>query len=115
MATADLVPSVLAYWRDLVGAGWAGLFSARQEFRAVSWLPVVFGAGLGVLGTRVSGRRRSASDLAAGGLVGSFVGGGAAVAWASRGMIRPAARVAAQRVNAVRDAHWLETHPIDYA
>ena len=50
-----------------------------------------------------------------GGLVGGAFGAAAALAWASRGFAGIAARKAVLQVNAARDAHWLETHPIDYA
>jgi hypothetical protein len=67
------------------------------------------------LGTRLIGNRKSVSRLGMGGLLGSAVGFGAAFAWASRADSGCAARRAIRLVNAARDAHWLETHPIDYA
>jgi len=109
--------SNVAYARELARAGWDGIASAHRaapRFNRLLWTPAVIGGALGALSTRLSGKRKSAS-VAAGGLVGSIVGCGAALAWASRGSLVPAARNAAQRVNAVRDAHWLATNPIDYA
>jgi hypothetical protein len=50
-----------------------------------------------------------------GGLVGSALGFGGGVAWASRGFTGTAARHAIRGVNNVRDARWLERNPIDYA
>lgn len=112
------------YLKRLVGAGLDGISSARREFdgslfapasQAVVWTPTAIGAAVGMLGTRWIGNRKSPSNVAMGGLVGGAFGAAAAVAWASRGFAGIAARKAVLQVNAVRDAHWLETHPIDYA
>jgi hypothetical protein len=116
--------SDLSYFRQLVGAGWDGIASARQELnsgvfpsprQAVLWTPAAIGATIGVLGPRLIGNRKSASSMAMGGLVGSVLGFGAALAWSSRRFTGPAARKAVRNVNAARDARWLETHPINYA
>ena len=124
MEAVHLIESDLTYLKQLVRAGLDGIDSARHELdggiltsplQTVVWKPAVVGATVGMLGTHLMGNRKSASRVAMGGLVGSVLGFGAALAWASRGFIRPAARAAARRVNATRDAHWLETHPIDYA
>lgn len=113
-----------AYIKELVRAGLDGIAAARHEMggaafspapEAVLWTPAAVGAALGVLSTRLIGNRKSVSHLGMGGLVGSVVGFGAGFAWASRGYSGCAARRAIRFVNAARDAHWLETHPIDYA
>jgi hypothetical protein len=113
--------SDLSYLRQLVGAGWDGIASARQELNSTSpretaiWTPAAIGAAVGLLGPRLMGKRKSASSLAMGGLVGSVLGFGAALAWSSRRYTGPAARRVMRNVNAARDARWLETHPINYA
>jgi hypothetical protein len=116
--------STQAYLKQLIGAGLDGIESARHEFdggviasplRPAVWTPAAIGTTIGVLTTRLAGTRRSASRTAWGGFVGGVLGLGAGLAWASRGFIGRAARTATRRVNATRDAHWLETHPIDYA
>jgi hypothetical protein len=63
----------------------------------------------------LSGRHKPGYKVAAGGLVGSAVGFGAAMAWISRGATRAVARTTIQKVNKVRDARWLELNPINYA
>jgi hypothetical protein len=68
-----------------------------------------------MLTTRLDRNRKSASRTALGGLIGAALGLGAGLAWASRLHLAGAARTATRRVNATRDAHWLEAHPIDYA
>ena len=111
----------ISYWKGLVAAGVDGIASARREQtvrpsgRSALWTPAAMGAAAGALSARLLGKRKSASGIAVGGLLGSLVGWGAAVAWTSRGLMAPAARGAARRVNALRDAHWLEANPINYA
>jgi hypothetical protein len=114
------VATELAYAKRLIGAGWEGFASARGEretrtLPGVSWTPAAIGAAVGVLSARAFGNRRSASTVALGAVIGSMVGCGAAVAWKSRGLVLPAALGALREVNAIRDARWLETNPIDYA
>lgn len=117
------VASEIAYLKKLVGAGWGGVAKARQErteplFKPVEMVlltPAAIGAALGALAARWIAKRKSASTVAMAGLIGGVVAGGAAVAWASRGLFGPAARGAVRGVNAVRDERWLKTNPIDYA
>jgi hypothetical protein len=115
--------SELAYARKIADAGWTGIASARQGFdrslftsaKTAIWLPAAIGAGVGVLSRCVIGKRRSVSNVALSGFVGSVVGFGAGVAWKSRQVTGRAARNSMRMINEVRDAHWLERHPIDYA
>ena len=124
METSHSLQLDLSYLKQLIGAGLDGIETARREIDAgvfVSpsrphvWKPAAIGTTIGVLATRSAARRKSASRTALGGLVGGALGLGVALAWASRASIRHAARTAARRVNLTRDAHWLETHPINYA
>ncbi len=114
----------VAYLKGLAAAGFEGIRTARHEMydsvtearpERVLWPPAALGGALGALGARLIGKRKSASAVALGGLVGSMVGCGAALAWSSRGLAGPCARGAARRVNALRDARWLAANPIDYA
>jgi hypothetical protein len=124
MKTVQLLESDFAYLRQLARAGMDGIDSARHDIdggvftpplQTVVWKPTALGATIGMLSAHLVGNRKSVSRVALGGLAGSVFGFGAAMAWASRGFIGPAARTAMRRMNAARDAHWLETHPIDYA
>lgn len=124
METIHLIKPDLAYGKRLVDAGWNGVAAARREFdgrvfapplQNVAWTHSAIGASIGMLTTGLTGKRKSASRVAMGGLVGSVLGLGVAVVWASRGFIGRAARKGARHVNVVRDAHWLENHPVDYA
>jgi hypothetical protein len=49
------------------------------------------------------------------GLLGGVIGFGAGVAWESRRLTASAACGALRNISKVRDEHWLERHPIDYA
>jgi hypothetical protein len=124
MENGHLLESDFAYLKQLARAGMDGINSARYELdgdvlkgtlQTVVWKPAALGATIGMLSAHLSGDRKSASRVAMGGLVGSVFGFGAALAWASRSFIGPAARTAMRRVNATRDARWLEANPIDYA
>ena len=113
----------IAYLRSLIGAGLTGISAARREvggqvftpsLRTAAWTPAAIGATIGALGSGMTGSRK-ASRIAIGGLLGTLLGFGAALAWTSRRFTGCAARRATHLVNATRDAHWLEGHPIDYA
>jgi len=79
------------------------------------WMTTVIGGTVGALTALLAGRRRSGYGTALGGLVGSAVGFGGGVAWASRGYTGALGRSVIQKVNAARDARWLERNPINYA
>jgi hypothetical protein len=122
MGTPRTIHSDLHYVKQLAAAGWKGVAATRHEMPAGVFAPPLafptalsVGAAIGLLGTGATARRRKASSMALGGVVGSLVGLGAVTAWASRHFTRAASRAAIRRVNAARDAHWLELNPIDYA
>jgi hypothetical protein len=72
------------------------------------------GACIGVLG--VSGNRhKSISKVLTHGIVGAAIGLGVGIAWRSRHLTERIANGALQNIGKVRDEHWLESHPIDYA
>jgi hypothetical protein len=111
--------SELSYAKKIAGAGWDSVVSARQEtaiFPASTkaiWVAVAVGAGVGILSRM--GKRGTASTVAIGALIGGVVGFGAGIAWESRQFSGTVARKAIREIGAVRDARWLERHPIDYA
>ena len=123
MTSSSLLASDIAYFRNLIKAGLNGITSARNErsgvftprWKAAAWTPALVGAAIGALSTCFDKERRSVPRAALGGLVGSALGFGGGVAWASRGFTGTAARHAIRGVNNVRDARWLERNPINYA
>ena len=116
--------SEVHYVIDLIRGGWNGAVDARKanaalelnpSFASTVWTSAAVGAAVGVWSTSSNRDRRSASSLALGGLIGSALGIGCGLTWASRGYTRALVRNAARRINDVRDAHWIEKNPIDYA
>jgi len=47
--------------------------------------------------------------------MGSAIGFGLGLAWKSRGLTESIASSSLHSIGKVRDEHWLESHPIDYA
>ena len=83
--------------------------SARTALR-----PAAMGMLIGVL-SGVLGRRRHPARALACGLLGGAIGFGAGLAWQSRHLVESVAVSAWKRIGKVRDEHWFEKNPIDYA
>lgn len=77
--------------------------------------PAAVGACIGLLGSYPGDHRGSIGRALAFGLAGWAIGFGAGVAWKTRGLIESVATNAFRNIGKVRDEHWLERHPIDYA
>ena len=86
----------------------------RAHMAFLRWKSGLLYAGK-ITSAAARGKRRSASSVVIGGLLGSVVGWGAGVAWKSRHFAGAATTKAMRSIHAVRDAHWLEQNPIDYA
>lgn len=69
------------------------------------------GACFGLLRSHRSHGRSHLSEAIAFGALGLFVG----LFWETRGVSAGVARAALNEINRVRDEHWLEMNPIDYA
>jgi hypothetical protein len=59
--------------------------------------------------------RRTAAKVLASGLLGGAIGLAAGVVWESRFLAASVAGGALSRIDKVRDEHWFEKNPIDYA
>lgn len=116
------------YGRKLVHSGLEGARTGREEFLHGKPLgpflnesarhafgPALIGACLGILGSHPGHGRRATSKALAYGLLGGAVGFGAGLAWESRHLTESAAFGALRNISRVRDEHWFEQHPIDYA
>jgi hypothetical protein len=120
--------SNVEYGRKILDSGLEGARSGRKAFLHGRPLtpflnesvrdalkPAAIGACIGLLGSYPGNRRNSASRALAYGLVGGVLGFGAGVAWRSRFLSASVVSGAWKNIDRVRDEHWLEKHPIDYA
>ena len=128
MRSDRAVGSYLRYGRSLANSGAAGMRSGRdaylngkplstvltQKARASLGLAAI-GACAGLLQCLVSGRDRRISKSIVLGAVGSAVGFIAGFSWKTRDLTGSMVQGAAKNMGSVRDGHWLERHPIDYA
>lgn len=118
----------LRYGRTLVKSGVAGLRSGREshlhgqplsevlsESARASLSLATIGACAGLLRICVSGRRGRFPKTLAWSVVGSAIGFCAGFAWQTRELTASMGRSSLKQMGAVRDQHWLERHPIDYA
>jgi hypothetical protein len=124
MKTPSWVESDIAYVRSLGEAGVNGVTSIwkapgrRASAPVLSksvWVTVAICGVIGGVSALLGARRTSRHRAILGGLVGGAIGFTGGVAWASRDLTGAVARSVGRNVNAVRDARWLEKHPINYA
>jgi hypothetical protein len=117
----------LEYGRKVLNSGLEGARSGREAFlhgrsltpflsESVSqaWKPAVVGACIGALGVPGKGHK-STSKVLTYGIVGGAIGLAFGIAWKSRRLTESIANGALESIGKVRDEHWLESHPIDYA
>lgn len=118
----------LDYGRRVLSSGLEGARSGREAFlhdRSLApflgesvhkaWKPAVAGACIGVLGGIPGNRNKSISRVLACGFLGGAVGLNVGIAWRSRFLTDSITSGALRSIGKVRDEHWLESHPIDYA
>lgn len=120
--------SSVDYGRKLLDSGVEGARNGQEEFlhgepvapflgeslrKALK--PAALGACLGVLGSYPGKRPTTASRVFAFGLVGAAIGFSTGVVWESRRLGASVISGALKSICRVRDEHWLESHPIDYA
>jgi hypothetical protein len=128
MKSSEWIKSSVGYGRSLVGSGWEGLRSAERaalggtpissflvDALRESWLPAAVGAYVGALGAALGQRRKpNYGALIGASLLGGVIGLTTGMAWGTRRLTGDMARGARKNIDAVRDAHWLEKHPIPY-
>jgi len=126
MTVREWSSSNAAYGRRLVSSGLEGARSGREAFLHGGALapyirsslrnalgPAAIGVCLGILDSLP--KKRCASRAVGFAMIGGIAGFGIGLVWQTR---RLAARMACEvfeSVERVRDEHWLEKHPIDYA
>jgi hypothetical protein len=77
--------------------------------------PATIGVFLGVLSGCAGNGQKSTSKTLLYGLLGGVIGFGVGVAWGSRRLAASVASSAMKSIGKVRDEHWLQNNPIDYA
>ncbi|HEY3837300.1 MAG TPA: hypothetical protein VGL72_12045 [Bryobacteraceae bacterium] len=113
MGILPSLKSEVIYARDMVKAG---LDAAASGEKAVTNLaPAVLGVAVGVLGVYLGRKGRMGNRALLGGLIGGALGFSSGVVWGTREQARVGCINAAQSVQAVRDARWLEKNPVAYA
>ncbi len=128
MSVCEWSKSEVEYGRKVLDSGLDGARSGREAFlngrRLTPFLsesvrnalmPAAVGACLGVLGAFPGNRHRSEGRVLGFGLLGAAIGFGAGLVWENRRLAASVARGALRNIDRVRDEHWLEKHPIDYA
>lgn len=84
--------------------------SVRKSLEPAAW-----GTLLGVLTSCPGSGQKSVKRAVAFGLLGGAIGLVTSLIWQSRHLTASAASGALKNISRVRDEHWLEKHPIDYA
>ncbi|MBZ5681518.1 MAG: hypothetical protein LAO24_15570 [Acidobacteriia bacterium] len=128
MGLRDWSKSNVDYGLKVVNSGIEGARSGREAFLHGESLtpflnesfpdalkPAILAACIGVLGSYSYKRNKSLGRVLAYGLLGGAIGFGAGIAWKNRRLAASVASGALKNVSKIRDEHWLEKHPIDYA
>ena len=128
MSSHNWLSSNVDYGRKLLNSGLEGARSGEEEFLDGKPLapflndsarqalrPAAIGACIGLLGSYPGNRHMSAGRALAYGLLGGAIGLGVGVAWESRRLTASVASGALKNIGRVRDDHWFEQNPIDYA
>ena len=119
--------STVNYGRKLLDSGLDGARDGEQTFlhgepvgpfladsAQKALLPAALGACLLMLASNGC-KRKSASVGIAAAVLGGTLGFAAGLLWESRRLTRCVASGAIKNMGKVRDEHWFEKHPIDYA
>lgn len=128
MHLSEWSKSEVDYGRRVLNSGLDGVRSGREAFlnhrpltpflresclKALK--PAALGVSIGLLTNYPRERFRRTSRLLASGLLGGLVGFAAGMVWESRFLTKSAADGALKSMRKVRDEHWFQKHPIDYA
>src|SRR5271157_1530379 len=121
------VRSSLHYGRDLVSSGLSGLRNGRdshlhgqrlsgaltESARGAIGLAAI-GTCAALIGSCFAPRDRRAKAVGYG-VAGTVIGLAVGLAWKTRELTASMGRCALKEMGTVRDQHWLQRHPIDYA
>ncbi len=127
MTHVTSTPNHSSYGRKLVNAGISGIRSGYQEFDPAlasalvassaeeSLKLALTGACLGIVPAVLLARRSRTANSIVFGTLGSVLGFVVGFSWKTRPLTSKLAHSAFHEVRRVKDEHWLETNPIDYA
>jgi hypothetical protein len=128
MNISEWTKSNADYGRKLLDSGLEGARSAEEEFfNRESITPFLYqsarhaitaaalGASIGLLGGVSGFRHRSPTRAIACGFLGAVIGFSAGAMWQGRHLGASVVSNALKNISRVRDEHWLEKNPIDYA
>ena len=90
-----------------------GAVLARSARASLPWAAI--GASVGLLAVYPARKHESIRNGLLLGVLGAVIGFGTNVAFSTRPLTGEIVHGAVRNINAVRDAHWLAKHPIDYA
>jgi hypothetical protein len=125
MTVREWSSSNAEYGRRLVSSGLEGARSGREAFlHGGAFAPYIRTSFRNALGPAAIGvclgilqslpKKRYARTVGAA-VIGGVVGFGIGLVWQTRRLTASVASEAFERIEKVRDEHWLEKHPIDYA
>jgi hypothetical protein len=100
-------------WETVLGEKALSTFLSESVRNA--WRFAAIGACIGVLGVYSTGLRVSLRSALAYVSLGSVLGCGAGFLWKCHPLFKSVISAALKGVGRVRDEHWLERNPIDYA
>lgn len=127
MSSTPSTTTKFAYGRKLLNAGISGIHAGHQSFNPELATALItssaeeslklaaIGMGLGVLPAIILRRGRRATSAVVFGALGGALGFCAGFSWRTRKLTSSLAHSAIHEVQRVKDEHWLETHPIDFA
>lgn len=128
MHVAEWSKSEVEYGRRVLNSGLEGVRSGQETFlhgRAVTpffresfrkaLVPAALGTCVGILAACPRHGHHSERRFLISSLLGGLIGLTAGVVWECRFLAATAAGGALARIEEVRDEHWLEKNPIDYA
>jgi len=120
--------SELEYGRRILNSGLKGARSGGEAFLKEQPTAHLFsesakhalrfgavGACVGAIASLPDQRNRSLCRTLTSGFVGGLLAFGVGLAWSSRHLLGSVLRGALKDVDNTLDAHWVETHPIDFA
>jgi hypothetical protein len=118
----------LEYGRKLVSSGLEGAQAGGEAALGKETIPQVLkesapstiglavaGAAIGVLCSYFGSKRKLTKESVLFGALGGFAGFLIGAGWSTRHLTNGMRVGAMHNINSVRDEHWLERHPIDYA